>query len=407
MDKVILFNKKDECCGCGACLNICPKQAISMQQDEYGFLYPKINEILCIGCKLCKKVCYYQSKKPKNEPIKAYAAVNKNEKQLLKSASGGVFSAIATQILNEGGVVFGATLTFENGKANPHHIYIDSVEDLIKLQGSKYVQSSLNHCYKKAKFFLENEKKVLFSGTPCQIGGLYGYLAKDYDNLLTVDVICHGVPNTKIFNDFLQNERDKNSTMKVIGYSFRDKLKGWGMNTRIDFIKDNSNKFLIRYSPARLKSYNTFFLDGDIYRENCYSCKYAGKLRVSDLTIGDYWGIEKEHPELKNSNSFDEKKGISCILINTHKGLNFCKNIKNIYLFPSTFDKISKKNEQLKNPTKLSSKRNKILEMYKNNNYSYIDNWFYKVYRKQIIIHSIFNRIPRNLRLMLKSIFKN
>lgn len=404
MSKIVLFSSKNDCCGCGACMNICPKQAIFMQEDEYGFLYPKINESLCIECKICQKVCFYQNKEPQNEPIKVYAAVNKDEKQLLKSASGGAFSAIATQFLKENGVVFGATLTFENEEANPHHVYIEVVEDLPKLQGSKYVQSSLNDCYKEAKEFLEKGRKVLFSGTPCQIASLYGYLGKDYENLLTIDVICHGVPSARFFNDFLKNEKDKNFASKVIDYSFRDKTKGWGMNTRIDFIENVSNKIISKYSPARLKSYNTFFLDSDIYRENCYSCKYARKLRVSDLTIGDYWGIEGEHPELKNSNVFNEKKGISCILVNSEKGLNYCKNL---YLILSTFDKVSKKNAQLKKPSNLSEKRNKILDMYKENNYSYVNNWFLKTYKKQIIIHRIFNKLPRNLRVKLKSILKN
>lgn len=404
MEKVILFNTKEECCGCGACMNVYPKNAIAMKEDEYGFIYPQIDESLCIGCQQCKKVCSYQNEYPENEPLEVFAAVNKDETQLMKSASGGAFTAIATKFLNEKGVVFGATLTFEDGNANPHHTYIESLNNLSSLQGSKYVQSSIEFCYKNAKRFLHEGRKVLFSGTPCQIAGLYGYLGKDYENLLTIDVICHGVPNAKLFNDYLQNEKMSKSADKVIDYSFRDKTKGWGMNTRLDLMKSDHTKTV--YSPARLKSYNTFFLDGDIYRQNCYSCKYAGKKRVSDLTIGDYWGIEKEHPELLTSKAFDEKKGISCVLANTNKGQVICKDLSNLSLASSSFDKVSKKNGQLNRPTKHSEKRETILDIYRENGFLYLNKWFLKKYKKQVILHGIFNKIPRNLRNKMKLILK-
>ena len=233
---------------------------------------------------------------------------------------------------------------------------------------------------------------------------MYGYLGKDYENLLTIDVICHGVPNAKLFNDYLQNEKMSKSADKVIDYSFRDKTKGRGMNTRLDLMKSDHTKTV--YSPARLKSYNTFFLDGDIYRQNCYSCKYAGKKRVSDLTIGDYWGIEKEHPELLTSKAFDEKKGISCVLANTNKGQVICKDLSNLSLATSSFDKVSKKNGQLNRPTKHSEKRETILDIYRENGFLYLNKWFLKKYKKQVILHGIFNKIPRNLRNKMKLILK-
>lgn len=403
--EIVLFDNKVNCCACGACMNICPKGAITMIEDEYGFLYPEINKELCIKCGVCKKVCAYQNISPTKRPLKAFAAVNKNKEQLMKSASGGVFSALATNVLNKGGVAFGATLTFEDGHAIPKHIAIDHVEQLPLLQGSKYVQSSIGDTYKQAKMYLQEGRLVLFSGTPCQIGGLYGYLGKDYENLITIDVICHGVPNAKMFDDYLQNERIKRKAQLVIGYSFRDKKKGWGMNGRLD-LQFADKKVKSFYIPARLASYNTLFLDGDTYRENCYSCKYAGALRPADLTIGDYWGIEVEHPELLKKKQYEERYGISCILANTDKGIMVCEGINNQILAESTFEKVSNKNGQLKEPSRKSIKRDYVLDLYTQNGYRNLDMWFQNSYRRQIMVHSVYNVLPRTIRTKIKRLLK-
>lgn len=403
--EIVLFDNKVNCCACGACMNICPKGAITMIEDEYGFLYPEINKELCIKCGVCKKVCAYQNISPTKRPLKAFAAVNKNKEQLMKSASGGVFSALATNVLNKGGVAFGATLTFEDGHAIPKYIAIDHVEQLPLLQGSKYVQSSIGDTYKQAKMYLQEGRLVLFSGTPCQIGGLYGYLGKDYENLITIDVICHGVPSAKMFDDYLQNERIKRKAQSVIGYSFRDKKKGWGMNGRLD-LQFADKKVKSFYIPARLASYNTLFLDGDTYRENCYSCKYAGALRPADLTIGDYWGIEVEHPELLKKKQYEEHYGISCILANTDKGIMVCEGINNQILAESTFEKVSNKNGQLKEPSRKSIKRDYVLDLYTQNGYRNLDMWFQNSYRRQIMVHSVYNVLPRTIRAKIKRLLK-
>lgn len=401
---VKLFSDKKDCCGCSACMNICPKNAITMEPDQAGFLYPIINNELCIECGACQKACNYQNEHELNEPKKAFAAVNRDEKQLMLSASGGVFSAIATKILKEGGVVFGATLSFDNGYANPHHIGIDSIDDLPKLQGSKYVQSKIGDTYRQAKRYLSVGRKVLFSGTPCQIDGLYGYLKKDYDGLITVDVICHGVPNEKMFNGYLQEERKKRAAKSITGYVFRDKRKGWGMNGRIDYIRKNGSEKR-DFIPARLTSYNTFFLDGDIYRENCYSCIYAKRSRSSDLTIGDYWGIEIEHPDLISKDLFDEKKGISCILANSNKGILLCESMdERLQLYDSSFKKVSHKNMQLMEPIPKSEDRAVIMEMYVKKGYVAVENWFQRRYRYKIFLHGLYNILPFKLRQRIKKL---
>ena len=391
-----LFSDKKNCCGCGACMNICPKNAITMEPDQEGFFYPVINSDLCISCKACKKACH--------EPKKAFAAVNRDEKQLMLSASGGVFSAIATKILKEGGVVFGAALSFDNGYANPHHIGIESIDDLPRLQGSKYVQSKIGETYKQAKQYLDHGRTVLFSGTPCQVAGLYGFLKKYYDNLITIDLICHGVPNEKLFNGYLQEQKKKRKAKTVTGYSFRDKSKGWGMIGRIDFLMvDNSSHSV--YIPARLESYYTLFLDGAIYRENCYSCKYATKGRTSDLTIGDYWGIENEHPEYLGDNGYTIKNGISCVLANSEKGLEICDELKILLqLHKSAYEKICKQNAQLEKPSHKSKNRNKIFNLYLTEGYSAIESWYKREYRIKHIIYTIYYAIPHQARIKIKNI---
>lgn len=402
---VTLFDDKKNCCGCGACANICPKQAISMTEDAQGFIYPNVDESKCVECGLCEKACAYQNQMPQNKPINIYAAVNRNQKQLLHSASGGAFSAIASQVLQDGGVVFGATLDFQNGHAWPHHKDIISLDQLPLLQGSKYVHSEIGTTYKSARSYLKAGKTVLFSGTPCQVAGLYGYLGKDFENLITVDVICHGVPNAKMFDDYLQHEKNRLHADAICGYSFRDKSKGWGMNGRID-LRMKNQAVRHEYIPARLNSYNTLFLDGVTYRENCYSCKYAGEIRSADLTIGDYWGIEKEHPELLKSDVYNERNGISCILANTEKGCRVCESLQNLCQTESTFEKVSRKNGQLQHPSLKPDNREQVMKIYEHEGYEAVDAWYHRHYRKQILVHRVYNAIPRNIRIKLKAMIK-
>lgn len=402
---IVLFENKKSCCGCGACANICPKAAITMKPDEWGYSYPVVDLNRCVLCGACKKVCSYQNGILLHEPIRAYAAVNKTKNQLKTSASGGVFAAVATYFLESGGVVFGAALDFEGGHPIAHLIGIDDVSQLWRLQGSKYVQSAVEQTYKQAKQNLDAGKNVLFSGTPCQIAGLYGYLKKEYDNLWTIDVICHGVPNIKFFDDYLSIEGKKRGGVPI-GYSFRDKKRGWGMNARLD-LRYLLGKEKSIYIPARLTSYNTLFLDGDIYRENCYVCPYARKERVSDMTIGDFWGIEREHPELLKQGDFDEKKGISCVLANTKKGMVLCEKLSDrICLHESLFVKIAKKNGQLNHPSVHSERREMVMEIYEKSGYDGVEKWFHKKYKNQIIMHRIYNTIPRKLRASLKNAIK-
>lgn len=204
-----LFAEKKNCCGCGACSSICPKNAITMQEDEYGFIYPEIDSKKCVECGLCISSCHYKSADDLHTPIKSLAAVNRDDTLLENSASGGMFSAIAEAFLNEGGCVCGAAMDFKDNVADVRHIMIHSLNELYRLQKSKYVQSSTDKIYKELRTLLKNGEKVLFSGTPCQVEAAKSIAKRAGGKLYTIDIICHGVPSQRFFNDFIACEAEK------------------------------------------------------------------------------------------------------------------------------------------------------------------------------------------------------
>ena len=403
---IVLFEEKKDCCACGACMNICPKEAITMHEDEYGFIYPIIDQEKCVKCGMCKRVCAFQNIEEKNEPIATYVATSKNTKQKINSASGGIFAMMATYVLEKKGVVFGCALENQKGYFVSKHIAIQQKEELPKLQGSKYVQSAIGKTYKEVLAYLNEGKLVLYSGTPCQIAGLKGFLGKSYKNLLTVDLVCHGIPSERMFNDYMQQEMKNRNAIDIIDYSFRDKNKGWGENTKIVFLNTNNDEREV-YIPARLSSYNTFFLDALITRENCYSCKYAGGNRPGDITLGDYWGIEDVHPELSEKDGFIVEDGISCVIVNSKNGEQFCEDLKQYcFMKKSDYTKAAKRNKQLNKPSEKPEKRDELMNIYRENGYQAIENLFKGKYKKQRIIHYCFNKMPRRFRNFVKKIIK-
>lgn len=403
VENIRLFDNKSECCGCGACVNVCPRNAITMVEDEYGFLYPSIDHEKCVKCGLCKKVCSYQNNKNMNMPTATYAAASKNDATLKKVASGGIFSVVAENVLEENGVVFGATLEFQNDKLVPMHIAIENKEELYKLQGSKYVQSIIGTTYQEAKKYLNSERKVLFSGTPCQIAGLKSYLGKEYDNLITIDIICHGVPNVKWFQDYIM-VLEKKLNAKVYDFAFRDKSRGQGMNARINYYDQNNNKKVL-YKDGHLISFFHYFLQMETYRENCYSCPYAGPKRVSDITIGDYWGVYNVHAaEMKNSN-MSNTKGVSCVLINSERGKEVFGSVQDrLNIFESTFENVAKYNMQLKKPSEHTCEREKLFERYKQAGYEAIEVEFQKSIVFKKYIYAFRNALPKGLKRKMKQL---
>lgn len=379
-----VFENKTECCGCGACQAICPKNAIEMVEDEYGFIYPRIDESKCVNCNLCKKTCAYMNPRKMNDEKKVYASVSKNDENLKRSASGGVFYELANSIISDGGVVYGCSMEYKNDKLTPKHIRVNNQENLKKLQGSKYVQSECGNIYKLVKTDLINGKKVLFSGTPCQIEGVKSFLQyKEYENLFLVDIICHGVPSRKMFQDYIENFEIENNC-KVKELYFRDKDKGWGLFFKVVYEKNGKTEKTVK--PSYESSFYQLFLDSSIYRENCYKCPYATENRNSDLTIGDFWGIGQEHPDV----DIDSKRGISCIIANSNKGKKIIEKYSvSLYNINSNFEKVARHNHQLSKPSKHTSEREKILELYKNGTYDDVDNYYKKTRRVKNMIKKI------------------
>ncbi|MBQ8297281.1 MAG: Coenzyme F420 hydrogenase/dehydrogenase, beta subunit C-terminal domain [Ruminococcus sp.] len=368
---MLLFDDKKNCCGCGACLNACSKNAIAMQEDSYGYVYPVIDDSLCVECGRCRQVCAFQNKDETNNPVAVYAAAAKNSDIIQNSSSGGIFTALAGYIIENGGVVFGAAF----GKDwYVKHIAVEDKEQLKLLRGSKYTQSSTGTTFKQVKELLKDGRYVLYSGTPCQIAGLHGFLGKEYDNLLTVDLVCHGVPNNRMFRDYIK-QLEKNENGRVLKYSFRDKSIGWGKNGSA-VIEASDGKRYKKKLWESASSYPYFFAKSLISRENCSSCKYACAHRPGDITLGDYWGIEKAHPEYLGSGGFDDTKGISAVVANSDKGNSILQDLHDsVELKASSFESASAGNERLRHGSECSPKRSELLELYKNGGWAAVDKY--------------------------------
>lgn len=391
---IILFEKKDKCCACSACLNICPKQAIIMRSDVDGFAFPVITTDLCIECKLCNKVCAFQNVPVSdNEPIASYVAINKDRNILSASASGGIFGALTSIVFEKNGVVFGCAY---NDNMELEHICVDNQSDMKKIQGSKYIQSNVATTYTEAKEYLKSGRYVLFTGTPCQITGLKSYLGKDYKNLLTADIICHGLPSADFFHGYIKYLEEK-FRGKLIDIKFRDKSHGWGLMGKVIYEKDGKvqEKVLTPFTSY----YYGYFLKGDIYRESCYECKYACGNREGDFTMGDYWGIEKAHPEI------DTKNGVSVLLVNSEKGMKLIDELtKYLDLTISTLVQAREQNGQLNKPTAKSYKRESILKTWREGGYQAVADEYYKLNKKQIWLFKIKMLIPHSAKKLIKKL---
>ena len=302
---------KTNCSGCEACKDICPNNAIFFEEDEKGFMYPKIDSSICTNCGLCQKKCPANQVINKKDYISSVAAYSLDEETRSKSSSGGIFSELAKQILSQGGFIVGAA--FDKEKVL-RHIVIDNIDDLYKLRGSKYVQSQTGNVYKEVKSLLDNSKVVLFSGTPCQIYGLKAFLNKDYSNLYTVDVLCHGVPSPLVFKKYLEEKK----CLPDSDVNFRDKTLGW---TNYNFTFETSN--VKNQSSNESDTYFKGFVENLFLRESCYNCKYnILNSRSADISIGDFWGVENYYPELSDN------KGISAVITYSKKGQELFDSIK-------------------------------------------------------------------------------
>ena len=310
-----IINKQD-CCGCNGCVQACPKQCISMQEDHEGFLYAKVDMDLCIDCSLCEKVCPVINQGVKSKPIEVYAAKNKDEITRKNSSSGGIFTLLSQNVLDSNGVVFGAK--YDN-KWGVTHDYIESIDDLAQFRGSKYLQSKIGESFIKARDFLKQGRIVLFSGTPCQISGLNLFLRKEHENLITLEVVCHGVPSPKVWRKSLEDMVGAQNIHLIQNISFRDKIKGWKEFSLVIEKEGASNNVLFS-ETLRENSFMQGFLKDLYLRPSCHACSSKSLKSGCDFSLADFWGLAEFYPH------FDDDKGTSLVLVNTPKAKDvFCK----------------------------------------------------------------------------------
>ena len=356
-----LFCKDIRCSGCSACAAICPKHAIHMTISWDGFLIPELDKEKCVSCGLCHEVCQvYQNEKPQQDSKQTYYALKNNNDVRIQSSSGGVFTYLSDLIIEDNGVVVAPVMDAEY---NVHHAVAVNKDERNKMRRTFYVQSDTNGVFNTIKKSLISKKKVLFVGTPCQVRGLQLYLQKDYDNLITCDLICHGVPSPGVFKKFIEVLKEKGQLMDFL---FRDKTLGWSgyhVSAILDGKKIKNKQWL--------QSFNVLFSHNVINRSSCANCPYTSYDRPADITIGDFWGVKNSHKD------FYDKLGVSLVLVNSKKGqLLFdkikCKNIL----------KLSKREtiqNSLKSPSPMSGNRERAFRLLERDGYQAVAEKFGEV----------------------------
>lgn len=384
---MVVINDKRKCTGCGSCFNICPKNAIKLVDDNDGFWYPKVDNRLCVNCGLCEKSCPFNNSEIINRrkifDNLYYSAQLKNKDDLSFVSSGGAAFGIAKAIIENGGVVYGVT---QIGVDVIKHIRVESIEDLLKIRRSKYFQSSTEICYKEAKKDLDKGRLVFFTGVGCQIAGLRAFLKKEYDNLLTADVVCHGVPSRKVWNAYRKSLENENKDI-IRELIFRDKSAGW-----------ENNQYVITFCDGKIikeksvdNPFHRGYLLGLYSRPSCGDCKFNLIPRVTDFTFADYWQYDGN--EFKETRSL----GISLICINTQKGLDHIEYLsKHVDIVETTEQKALDSARHLNNTPEENANRDRLLSELTNDNFNEI--WIkYIKERKPSIIKRILKKIKRYL----------
>ena len=380
-----------ECTGCHACYSVCPKSAISMIPNSEGFLYPEIDSSKCIQCNLCSSVCPVINLQNKSdENTIAYALAIKDKTIRMESSSGGAFTSLAEQIITENGIVFGAK--FESN-FQVIHGWTNNVEGLADFRGSKYLQSNIHNSYIECKDSLNNGQKVLFTGTPCQIQGLKRFLKKEYDNLITVDFVCHGVPSPLLWKTYLEYRinTDGHSFSDISKISFRNKDDGW-KKFSLSVTYNDSTKYRQLLSNDY---YMKLFLRDVALRKSCYNCSAKGVNRISDITIADFWGIQNILPEI------DDDTGTSLIIVHSDKGKSLISKLTDCTITEVNLNDCIKFNSAIINSKPFNHKRNRFYKDLNNKSFLKVVN----KYSEKTAFEKICSLFVRALKKAKKIIF--
>lgn len=371
MIKYIQTQDPSDCCGCRACEQICTHKALHFEEDKEGFFYPVLNATLCVDCGLCSMVCPLMNpeKVQHKEEGDAYAAQYLKQGDLKTSSSGGGFIAIAKYVLNKGGVVYGAA--YQNGPIVVHQ-RVDNFYDLEKLKGSKYMQSDTCSSYSLIKKDLKDGCLVYFTGTPCQVAGLKLFLRMEYENLITSDLICHGTPSLKIFQNTVSHiETQLNADFK--DYSFRDKkVRGWSCCSSSSYKSRSNGKIIYLNYSKDMEAYFNAFISGHLMRMNCYKCPFASHYRCGDITLADFWGVRKKMPDFP-----DIYKGVSLLIANSEKGKLLMSELnESFYMRSVSMEDAIATNANLRKPTPFAEERKKSYVLAFNDYPSFIKRYY-------------------------------
>lgn len=370
------------CFGCGACFLKCPKKAIKMEVNRLGQKQPEIDRNSCINCGICKGVCpaFHNISADETEIKSAYISVNTNDTMLMKSASGGISAALAYRWILNGGYVCGASgiaPSSVNEQFHVEHILLRSIEDIEKIQGSKYVQSDITKVLPEIENLLKQGSKILFFGTSCQVAGTKSYLGKNYENLVTCDLICHGVIGSQMFSNYLKHIERKEKN-RLVDVSFRTKEREVPYTFTFTFtFTDKNNNHYKKLLDKNKSSYYRMFLGCIGYRKSCYECKFASVDKPSDITLGDYYEAKDDYPELFETGKLNMSKGISSVIIHSKKGRDlFAQCNEDICSYSVDVNKIVSSHAQLQKPSKSKKGSILILQLYKMFGWSGVDRFY-------------------------------
>lgn len=382
----------ENCTGCGACVQRCPKQCISWATKEFDFRYPRVDEATCINCGLCEKVCPIDKELKAPTAQKAYAAVHKDSSVLEKSTSGGAFTALADTIFSQGGVVYGAAMLND---MQVKHIRTENRTAFAELRSSKYLQSDTGTTYQMVEQDLNQGKVVLYSGTPCQVDGLKCFLRKEYENLYTADIVCHGVGSQAYFDRYMEFAKERYGKIKALRFRSKE-YAGWSCGGGVVVVGTSNSEKKIPYRDFD-NYYYSYFLSGDIYRKCCYSCKYANTKRVGDFSLGDYWGVEALNLPLQTEN------GCSLLLVNNDRAKKLLETVVDLDKVETTIEQAAHCNKQLNEPSRLPESRQKRIEEYVSMSGRQIQKVYLRTHRRTVVKGKIKALMPYKLKLLIRS----